>query len=75
MHTLKLLLLWAVLPVLALASLAACSPTATLNALAPRSTHTFTEGVAYGPLARQKLDLYQPTSAAPAGGWPTVVFL
>ena len=73
MHTLKLLLLWAVLPVLALASLAACSPTATLNALAPRSTHTFTEGVAYGPLARQKLDLYQPTSAAPAGGWPTVV--
>ena len=74
MHTLKLLLLWAVLPVLALASLAACSPTATLNALAPRSTHTFTEGVAYGPLARQKLNLYQPTSAAPAGGWPTVVF-
>ena len=71
---LKLLLLWLVLPLLALASLAACSPTATLNAMASSSTHTFTEGVAYGPLARQKLDIYQPTSAAPTGGWPTVVF-
>ena len=71
---LKLLLLWFVLPLLALASLAACSPTATLNAIASSSTHTFTEGVAYGPLARQKLDIYQPTSAAPTGGWPTVVF-
>ena len=71
---LKLLLLWFVLPLLALASLAACSPTATLNAMASSSTHTFTEGVAYGPLARQKLDIYQPTSAAPTGGWPTVVF-
>ena len=74
MHTFKLLLLWVALPVLALVSLAACAPTATLNALASRGTHTFTEGVAYGPLPRQKLDLYQPASAAPAGGWPTVVF-
>ena len=71
---LKLLSLWVVLPLLALASLAACSPTATLNALASSNTHSFTGGVAYGPLARQKLDIYQPTSAAPAGGWPTVVF-
>jgi acetyl esterase/lipase len=70
----KHLLHWIVLPLLALAALAACSPTATLNALASRGTHTFTEGVAYGPLARQKLDIYQPASVAPAGGWPTVVF-
>jgi acetyl esterase/lipase len=74
LHPLKLLLLRIALPVVALASLAACSPTATLNALAARGTHTFTEGVAYGPLPRQKLDLYQPASAAPAGGWPIVVF-
>ena len=71
---LKLLSLWVVLPLLALASLAACSPTATLNALASSTTHSFTGGVAYGPLARQKLDIYTPTSAAPAGGWPLVVF-
>ena len=71
---LKLLSLWVVLPLVALASLAACSPTATLNAIASSGTHTFTEGVAYGPLARQKLDIYQPTASAPAGGWPTVVF-
>ena len=71
---LKLLSLWVVLPLVALTSLAACSPTATLNALASSNTHSFTGGVAYGPLARQKLDIYQPTASAPAGGWPTVVF-
>ncbi len=71
---LKLLSLWVVLPVVALVSLAACSPTATLNALASSNTHSFSGGVAYGPLARQKLDIYQPTSAAPADGWPTMVF-
>lgn len=74
MHTLKLLLLWAALPVLALASLAACAPTATLNVLATGGSHSVTEGVAYGSLPRQKLDVYQPANAAPAGGWPTVVF-
>ena len=74
MPVLKFLTFWVVPLLLAIASLAACSPTATLNALASSSTHTFTEGVAYGPLVRQKLDIYQPTSAAPAGGWPTVVF-
>ena len=71
---LKLLTLWLVLPLVALASIAACSPTATLNVLASNDSHSFTGGVAYGPLARQKLDIYQPSSAAPAGGWPTVVF-
>ena len=58
----------------ALAGLAACSPVAALNALAPSGTHTLTEGVAYGPGPRQRLDIYRPTQAAPAGGWPVVVF-
>ncbi len=71
---LKLLTLWLVLPLAALASIAACSPTATLNVLTSNNSHSFTGGVAYGPLARQKLDIYQPSSTAPAGGWPTVVF-
>jgi len=71
---LKLLMLWVVLPLVALAALVACAPSATLNVLTARDTHRCTEGVAYGPLARQKLDIYQPASAAPAGGWPTVVF-
>lgn len=30
--------------------------------------------VAYGTLARQQLDIYQPQSEAPAAGWPVVVF-
>jgi len=58
----------------ALAGLAACAPSAALNALAPSSTHTRVNDVAYGPLARQRLDVYRPTAPAPAGGWPVVVF-
>lgn len=54
--------------------LAACSPVAALNALAPSGTHTLTAGVAYGPGPRQQLDVYRPTQPAPAGGWPVVVF-
>ena len=70
----KHLLLWLALPAAALAVLAACAPTATLNALAARDTYTLTEGVAYGPHPRHRVDIYRPTSAAPAGGWPVVVF-
>ena len=58
MHTVKFLWFWLVLPLLALASLAACSPTTTLNVLAAGGSHSLTEGVAYGPLPRQKLDIY-----------------
>ncbi len=54
--------------------LAACSPLGTLNALAAKDTYRLTPGVAYGPLPRQQLDIYTPTSAAPPGGWPVVVF-
>ena len=53
-------------------ALAGCS--AGLNKLTPSSTYTLTGGVNYGSLPRQQLDIYQPTSAAPAGGWPVVVF-
>jgi acetyl esterase/lipase len=55
-------------------ALAACSPIRTLNALAPSSTHTLTEGVAFGPGPRDKLDVYTPAGSAPEGGWPVVVF-
>jgi acetyl esterase/lipase len=55
-------------------ALAACSPIGTLNALARTDTYRLTADVAYGPMSRQKLDVYAPASAAPAAGWPVVVF-
>lgn len=55
-------------------ALVACAPVRVLNALAPGSTHTRTTGLAYGPGPRQQLDVYRPSSAAPPGGWPVVVF-
>ena len=55
-------------------ALAACSPLGTLNAVIPSSSYTLNADVAYGPLARQWLDIYRPSSAAPAAGWPVVVF-
>ncbi|RTL35441.1 MAG: alpha/beta hydrolase [Burkholderiales bacterium] len=66
---------WALLALLVVAAvLAACSPVTALNALAAGGASTRTAGVAYGGLARQQLDVYRPTQAAPAGGWPVVVF-
>lgn len=65
------------IPVLAIGMvtlLAACGPSATLNALLPTGTHTLTPDVAYGPSPRQRLDIYRPSSAAPPGGYPLVVF-
>ena len=74
----KTLLLWIALPLVALALLVACAPTATLNAVAVAEAAPATQAVAYGPLARQKLDIYRPaataTAPAPAAGWPVVVF-
>ncbi len=52
----------------------ACAPTTALNALVARDSHVLTPAVAYGPLPRQKLDVYRPTVAAPAGGYPVAVF-
>ncbi|WP_418314862.1 alpha/beta hydrolase [Piscinibacter sakaiensis] len=54
--------------------LAACaSPIATLNAVVPERSR-FTQGIAYGEHARQRLDVYRPSGAAPASGLPMVVF-
>ena len=58
----------------AMVGLAACSPLGTLNAVTPSSGYQLTADVAYGPLARQRLDIYRPTSASPSAGWPVVVF-
>ncbi len=74
-HVFKQLLLLGLLAVTALAGLAACAPVKALNTIAAASGG-FKEAadIVYGPLARQKLDLYTPTTAAPPGGWPVVVF-
>ena len=57
-----------------LLAVTACTPLATLNALAASDQHTRLADVAYGPLPRQRLDIYRPAGATPAGGWPVVVF-
>ncbi|MEO5772335.1 MAG: alpha/beta hydrolase [Burkholderiaceae bacterium] len=54
--------------------LAACAPMTALNVLAPADTHTLNAGVAYDSGPRHMLDVYRPTTAAPPGGWPVVVF-
>ena len=74
MLTLKTLLLWVVLPLAVLLLVAACSPLTVLNGVRSRGTETVTADVAYGASLRQRLDVHVPTSAAPAGGWPVVVF-
>ena len=53
---------------------AACSPTTVLNALAPRDTASVTTDVPYASGDRRKLDVWRPATAAPAAGWPVVVF-
>ena len=65
----KLAALWAVL-----AALAGCSATQAINALVPSDTYRLTPDVAYGPQVRQRLDVYQPKTEPPAGGFPVVVF-
>ena len=50
------------------------APTGLLNALASVGSRQVAEGLAYGPLARQRLDVYGPAGPAPAGGHPVVVF-
>ena len=46
----------------------------TVLGLAPADTYRPTRDVAYGPLPRHRLDVYAPVTAAPAAGWPVVVF-
>ena len=57
-----------------LVALAACSPLGTLNAVIPGDGYVLSADVAYGALPRQRLDIYRPAQAAPAAGWPVVVF-
>ena len=70
-------LLLAGLGLLAVA-LAGCSPLAIVNGLTPSDTYTVSTDIAYGPEARDKLDLYRPRESAnrpaPRGGYPVVVF-
>ena len=56
---------------LALLSLARCSPADVLNATVPGNGVTVTRDIAYGPFARNRLDIYQPAHAA---GLPIIVF-
>jgi len=50
-----------------------CSPLSAINALVPEDDHERATGIAYGPEARQKLDVYKPQKAG--GDKPVVVFL
>ena len=51
----------------AMLALAACSPLGTLNAVIPGSSYTLNADVAYGPLPRQRLDIYRPTCGTCGG--------
>jgi acetyl esterase/lipase len=55
-------------------ALAGCSPLGAINALVRSDTYRLGADVAYGTLPRQMLDVYTPVTAAPAAGWPVVVF-
>lgn len=75
LDTIRHLLLWLLLPLLALTGIVACAPVRVLNVLSSASGgHSVSPGVAYGPLTRQALDVYTPAAGAPHGGWPVVVF-
>ncbi|GKT21088.1 alpha/beta hydrolase [Acidovorax sp. SUPP3334] len=66
---------WKATGILALAAwLSGCSAVGTLNTLAAKGSHTVQNGVAYGTLPRQQMDIYQPKAEAPAAGWPVAVF-
>ncbi len=57
----------------AAAALSACSPLKALNAVTPNGGYDLTEGVAYGPDERHRLDVYRP--AGPDKPRRVVVFL
>ena len=65
-----ILALLAIIPLTA--GLVACSPLSAINALSSGSASTVTPDLPYGPLPRQKLDVYAPKSHA--GLAPVVVF-
>lgn len=53
----------------------ACSPLTAFNTLAPRdAARRAVEGIAYGELPRQTLDVYTPRASAQTAGAPVLVF-
>jgi acetyl esterase/lipase len=59
-------------------ALSACSSLSAVNALTPSGTYAVQENIAYGPAARNRLDVYEPRAGdsglPPANGYPVVVF-
>ncbi|MDB5415932.1 MAG: esterase [Rubritepida sp.] len=53
--------------------LAACSPIGIVNALTPAGSVRREDGLAYGPMARHRLDLYRPDDLPPEA--PLLVFV
>ena len=55
-----------------------CSPLSAVNALTPSGTYAVRENIAYGPAARNRLDVYEPRAEGPglppANGYPVVMF-
>ena len=72
MTTLRTTLLGLLATIPLAAGLAACSPLSVINALSSGSASQVTRGLAYGPLLRQKLDVYAPKTRT--GPVPVVVF-
>lgn len=56
------------------ALLTGCSATDVINALVPEKTYRGREAIAFGPGARDRLDLYQPLNPVPGRMPPLVVF-
>ena len=60
-------------------ALSACSSLSAVNALTPSGTYAVQENIAYGPAARNRLDVYEPRAGdsglPPANGYPVVGFL
>ena len=54
---------------------AACSPLTLLNVAVPSSGYSLEAGIAYGPLDRQRLDVYRPDAKAFPGPRPVIFFL
>ena len=72
MSNIRLTLFGLAAAIVALGSLAACSPLTAINALSPGGASETTADVAYGQGARFKLDIYRPTNVNSAS--PVVVF-
>ena len=58
--------------IVAALALAACSPYRMLDAMVPEDGYGHDAGIAYGPAARQKLDVYKPEAAGQSR--PVVIF-